>query len=129
MIPAGLRVFVALEPIDMRRSIDGLVLAVAERFQQDARSERALWVFANLRRDRLKVLWWDATGWCVLYKRLEGHRAVLPETPSGAVRATIDARTLAAILDGVKRSATAKEIVREARERASIIAPSLTPAR
>lgn len=42
MIPAGLRMFVAVEPIDMRRSIDGLVLAVTERLQQDAKVERAL---------------------------------------------------------------------------------------
>jgi transposase len=126
MIPAGLRIFAAVEPIDMRRSIDGLVAAVAERFKQDARVERALWVFANTRRDRVKVLWHDRTGWCLLYKRLERHRTTLPTPPDGGSSALIDARALAAILDGVKQRATARELVREAREKVSISAPMST---
>ncbi len=62
--------FVAVEPIDMRRSIDGLVLAVTERLQQDAKVERALYAFANARRDRVKIIWRTSTGWCLLYTRL-----------------------------------------------------------
>ena len=123
MIPGGLKILLALEPIDMRRSIDGLVIAVAERLKKDAAVERALYVFANLRRDRVKVLWRDATGWCLLYKRLEGARATLPEVADGAVSISVDARILTSILDGTKMRPTAREIVREAREKVSSTTP------
>ena len=123
MIPGGLKILLAIEPIDMRRSIDGLVLAVAERLKKDAAVERALYVFANLRRDRVKVLWRDATGWCLLYKRLEGARALLPAVAAGSVSVQVDARLLTSILDGTKSRPTAREIVREAREKVSSIAP------
>ena len=123
MIPGGLKILLAIEPIDMRRSIDGLVLAVAERLKKDAAVERALYVFANLRRDRVKVLWRDATGWCLLYKRLEGAQATLPEVAAGSVSVHVDARLLMSILDGTKKRPTAREIVREAREKVSSTAP------
>jgi transposase len=123
MIPGGLKILLALEPIDMRRSIDGLVVAVAERLKKDAASDRALYVFANLRRDRIKVLWRDATGWCLLYKRLEGARATLPEVDDGAVSVHVEARILASILDGTKKRPTVREIVREAREKVAAAAP------
>ena len=123
MIPGGLKILLAMEPIDMRRSIDGLVLAVAERLKKDAAVERALYVFANLRRDRVKVLWRDATGWCLLYKRLEGAQATLPEVAAGSVSVHVDARLLTSILDGTKKRPTTREIVREAREKVSSTAP------
>lgn len=123
MIPGGLKIMLAVEPIDMRRSIDGLIVAVAERLKKDAAAERALYVFANLRRDRIKILWRDATGWCLLYKRLEGARATLPEIEAGAVSVHVDARTLASILDGTKLRPTAREVVREAREKVAALAP------
>ena len=123
MIPGGLKILLAMEPIDMRRSIDGLVLAVAERLKKDAAVERALYVFANLRRDRVKVLWRDATGWCLLYKRLEGARAPLPAVAAGSISVQVDARILTSILDGTKSRPTAREIVREAREKVSSPAP------
>jgi transposase len=130
MIPAGLRMFVAVEPIDMRRSIDGLVLAVSERLRQDAKAERALYAFANARRDRVKIIWRTTTGWCLLYTRLDaGHRVPLPAAPAGAVSVAVDARSLAAILDGVKRRPTTREVVREARTKAQITSPTSTAAR
>lgn len=130
MIPAGLRIFVAVEPIDMRRSIDGLVAAVAERLKQDAKTERALYAFTNARRDRVKVVWRNANGWCLLYARLdEGYRATLPSGDAGAPSIAIDARALAAILDGAKKRPTAREIVREARAKVTISAPMSTSGR
>lgn len=120
MIPGGLCIYLAVLPIDMRRSIDGLIVAVTERFAKDAKVERALWVFANAARDRVKVLWRDRTGWCLLYKRLEAHRVILPPSTPGAASIVVDARTLSALLDGVARHRvrpTTRDIVREAREK------------
>jgi transposase len=126
MIPGGLRIFVAVEATDMRRSIDGLTALVAEKLKQDALVERAMYVFANSRRDRIKVLWRNHSGWCLLYKRLDGtHRVTLPPAPSsGGASVAIDARALAAILDGVKKRPTTREIVKEARARVVISSPT-----
>lgn len=128
MIPGGLRIYLAVLPIDMRRSIDGLIVAVRERLAQDAAAERALWVFANAQRDRVKVLWRDLTGWCLLYKRLDKNRVVLPASiPEGAASIVVDARTLAALLDGVARhkvKPTTRDIVKEARAKVQISAPT-----
>jgi transposase len=130
MIPQGLRIFLAVEPIDMRRSIDGLIAAVAERLKQDAKAERALYAFTNARRDRIKVLWRVKSGWSLLYTRLdEGHRARLPPVPAGAVSLAVDPATLAALLDGVKKQSTTREIVREARSKVQISSPDSMAAR
>ena len=61
MIPAGVEVFVGLEPIDLRWGFDRLAGLVSERLGRDARS-RALFVFFGKRRDALKVLFFDGTG-------------------------------------------------------------------
>lgn len=130
MIPGGLLIYLAVLPIDMRRSIDGLIVAVKERLAKDAKVERALYVFANAQRDRVKVLWRNHTGWCLLYKRLDTNRIVLPTSiPAGAASIVVDARTLAALLDGVARhrvKPTTRDIVKEAREKVQIRAPTST---
>ena len=66
----GLKVFVALEPCDLRKSFDGLEGLVRERLREDPRTG-ALFVFTNRRHTRLKVLYWDGTGLWLLMKRLE----------------------------------------------------------
>ena len=66
----SLKVFVAIEPCDMRKGFNGLHAAVTERLGEDPKSG-ALFVFCNRRRTRLKILYWDRTGLWVLTKRLE----------------------------------------------------------
>lgn len=97
MIPAGTRIFVCTEPQDMRRSFDGLSLAAREHLGEDPQSG-ALFVFVNKRRNRVKVLWFDRNGYCLLYKRLHRARFILPDAR------TIDGRALAMILRGVETS-------------------------
>ena len=82
------------EPQDMRRSFDGLSLAAREHVGEDPDSG-ALFIFANKRKNRLKVLWFDHNGHCLLYKRLHHARFELP------VARTVDARALAVVLRGV----------------------------
>lgn len=77
----------------MRRSFDGLALAAKEHLGEDADSG-ALFVFANKRRNRLKVLWFDGSGHCILYKRLHRARFLLPTAQ------TIDAKMLSSIVRG-----------------------------
>jgi transposase len=103
VIPASVRVFVCTERQDMRRSFDALALAVRERLVLDPESG-ALFVFASKRGNRLKVLWFDHNGYCLLYKRLHGALFELPEaTDSERPVAPIDARMLASILRGVAK--------------------------
>ena len=101
MIPPSVRIFVCTEPQDMRRSFDGLSLATKEVMGKDPQSG-ALFCFVNKRANRLKLLWWDTNGYCLLYKRL--HRAVfvLPDLP-GERSVRVDGRELAKIIAGVTR--------------------------
>jgi transposase len=95
--------FACVEPVDMRRGFDGLALIVRQQLQQDPQSG-ALVIFTNKRRDRLKALWWDRNGYCILYKRL--HRAVfvLPIAgESGTLSVRIDGQQLARVLAGEKK--------------------------
>tara|TARA_R110002096_G_C14609844_1_gene723325 strand:- start:1682 stop:1969 length:288 start_codon:yes stop_codon:yes gene_type:complete len=91
MIPSGVRIFVCSEPQDMRRSFNGLSNTAREVLGQDPDSG-ALFVFTNKRRNRLKIMWFDGNGHCMLYKRVHRARFRLPDV------ATIDAGQLALIL-------------------------------
>ena len=129
MLPGGLKVLLAVEPVDMRRSIDGLSDYVTTVLQHDPKVDRASFVFANARRDRAKVLWRDATGWCLLYKRLDKNVVALPTSiPAGATSVWIDPRALSRLLDGVARARreTEKDVVTQAKKkvRALIKTPS-----
>jgi transposase len=78
VIPHGVEIFVGLEPIDLRWSFDRLAGIVSERIGREARSG-ALFVFFGKRRDALKVLFFDGTGLCLFYKRLDRGTFRLPE--------------------------------------------------
>ena len=87
----------------MRRSFDGLARAVKESLALDPESG-AIFVFASKRGNRLKVLWFDHNGYCLLYKRLHGAIFELPDaTAADRPLASIDARSLATILRGVAK--------------------------
>jgi transposase len=68
--PGSLKVFIALEPVDLRAGINTLHALVAERLQEAPR-EGAIFAFTNKRRRLLKVLHWDGTGFWLMTKRLE----------------------------------------------------------
>jgi transposase len=102
MLPSGIRIFVCTEPFDMRRSFDGLAAATREQLGLDPESG-VLVAFVNRRRNRLKMLWWDRTGYCIVYKRLEWGVFRLPQTlDPGRPRVAIDRKELAKIMEGVK---------------------------
>jgi transposase len=102
MIPSGVEVFVALAPVDLRCSFDRLAGVVKEQVGYEARSG-ALFVFYGRRRDALKVLFFDGSGLCIFYKRLDRGTFRLPEaTSADAQHVEIDDATLEALLDGVE---------------------------
>ena len=101
MIPTGVEVYVALEPINLRYSFERLAGFVTERIGYEARSG-ALFVFYGKRRDALKVLFFDGTGMVIFYKRLDRGRFQIPEAPHTDVRhVEVDDATLEALLDGI----------------------------
>jgi transposase len=111
MIPSGVQVFIALEAVDMRYSFDRLAGAAKEQVGYDARSG-ALFVFFGKRRDALKVLFFDGTGLCVFYKRLDkGTFKMLEPVRPGARHVEVDDATLDALLDGVALEAPKKRAV------------------
>lgn len=69
-LPAQTRIYLALEPVDMRKQYDGLWALATVHLRLDP-FEGALFVFTNKTRNRLKLLHWDGTGVWVLAKRLE----------------------------------------------------------
>ena len=107
MIPHGVEVFVGLEPIDLRWSFDRLAGVVGERIGREARSG-AMFVFFGKRRDAIKVLFFDGTGMCLFYKRLDRSTFRLPEpVDRDAASVVIDERALDDLLDGIDVEAKA----------------------
>jgi len=101
MIPAGVDIFVALEPVDMRYSFDRLSGLAKDHVGYEARCG-ALFVFFGRRRDALKVLFFDGTGMCQFYKRLDRGTFQLPEPERATDRhVEVDDATLEALLDGI----------------------------
>lgn len=102
MIPQGVQVFVALDPINMRFSFDRLSGLAKEHVGYDARCG-ALFLFFGRRRDALKILFFDGSGMCQCYKRLDQGTFRIPEAAvEGARHVEIDDGTLEALLDGVE---------------------------
>lgn len=97
----SLKVFVAIEPCDLRKGFNGLYATVRERLQEDPKSG-ALFVFANRRRTRLKILYWDGTGLWLLIKRLEEGTFAWPkDLEPGKTKLALTPQALAMLTDGV----------------------------
>ena len=96
-LAAPLRIYLCLEPTDMRKSFDGLAALVQQVLEHDPFSG-AWFIFRNRRGDRLKALWWDGSGYCVLYKRLEHGTFPVPRLSEGTLR--LEPSELALLLEG-----------------------------
>jgi transposase len=102
MIPRRVAIYAAADPVDMRRSFDGLAAAARDHLGHDPQSG-ALFIFVNRDGDRLKALWWDRNGFCILYKRLERGTFRVPSVVERDARSVrIDAEELAKILEGIE---------------------------
>jgi len=99
-LPPAVRVYVAIEPVDVRKSFDGLSAAVREILVQDPLSGH-LFVFRNRRGDKLKILFWDRSGYCLVYKRLERGTFHLPIAEGRATHVEMEAAELSLMLEGI----------------------------
>ena len=68
--------------VDFRKSINGLVAIVEQELNRSA-FDSALYLFSNRAHDKVKILYWDTTGFALWYKRLEKHRFKWPKSDSG----------------------------------------------
>lgn len=102
-LPASVRVYLCTSPCDMRRSFDGLHALVTGTMQLDAFGGH-LFVFANRRKDRVKILYWDRDGFAVWAKRLEEGTYAMPFGKDGKPRSEITAQELGALLSGIDLS-------------------------
>ena len=98
----SLRVFLAVEPCDMRKGFEGLTALVAERLKEELRSG-ALYVFSNKKHTRLKVIYWDGSGLWLLSKRLEKGRFSWPRgLEEGIVKLKLRPEAFAMLTDGIE---------------------------
>ena len=93
------RIYLALEPVDMRKHFDGLWALASEKLQEDPFSG-SLFVFTNKTHDRLKILFWDGSGVWVLAKRLEKGRFSWP-LPNGSSKLHLEPTALTMLLSGI----------------------------
>jgi len=97
----AIEVFMAVEPVDLRKGFDGLRAAVETVFGRDV-FDGHLFLFLNRRRDRVKILWWDRDGLAVFYKRLERGSYEVPRHDAGVRQLRLDATQLSLLLSGVQ---------------------------
>jgi transposase len=109
-LPSSVRVYLAAQPVDLRRGHDGLVAIVRSIWRLNP-FDGHLFVFLGKRLDRVKILAWDRNGFVLYYKRLSQGRFRLPRIAPGADRVELDATTLAMLLDGID----VKDVPRPAR--------------
>jgi transposase len=101
VIPAGVEIFVALAPIDLRWGFDRLAGVANEQLGKTARSG-ALFVFFGKRKSSLKVLFFDGSGMCKFYKRLDKGTFRVPQgTNADATSIELSERELDDLLDGI----------------------------
>ncbi|MBZ4423353.1 IS66 family insertion sequence element accessory protein TnpB [Myxococcus sp. RHSTA-1-4] len=102
MIPHGVEIFLGLEPIDLRWGFERLAGLVEERLGRQTRSG-ALFVFFGKRRTALKVLFYDGTGLCLFYKRLDSGCFQVPQgLEEGASSLAVEEHVLEELLDGLR---------------------------
>lgn len=101
-LPPQIRVFLHRRPTDMRKSFAGLIALTESELQQDPLSG-SFFAFVNRRRDRIKILYWGQTGFCIWYQQLQRGTYQLPCYESLDERETLEVSRaqLSLILDGI----------------------------
>jgi transposase len=99
-LPPAVRIFVAPAPTNMHLSFDRLAALARDVIQQDPLSGH-LFVFQNRLGDRVKILYWDRSGFCLWYKRLE-QGVFHFFSRAATTHLEVDAADLLLLLDGIE---------------------------
>lgn len=94
------RIYLCTSPTDMRKGFDTLAALVRDFLGQDPLSGH-LFLFVGRGKDRLKILYFEAGGYCIWYKRLEEGTFRMPRVPVGSVSLELRASELAMLLEGI----------------------------
>lgn len=101
-LPPSVKIYVAVQPVDARKSFDGLAALVESEFGLEPLSGH-LFVFLNRRAHVAQMLFWDRSGFCILKKRLEAGTFKLGRSSAGEVtHVEIDSAELALMLEGIE---------------------------
>ena len=100
-LPPSVKIFIARGVTDLRKSFDTLAALVCEVIDEDPQSGH-LFVFLNRRRNRVKILWWDRSGYLLLAKRLEhGQFRIYDQASERASSFEVSASDLMLLLEGI----------------------------
>lgn len=99
-LPPSVRIYLAVEPVDLRRGHDGLSAIIRGQWGENLFAGH-LFVFLGRRRDRCKILFWDRGGLVLYYKRLERGRFRMPRITADGRSVEMDATELMMLLDGI----------------------------
>jgi transposase len=102
-ISSQAKIFLYAQPVDMRKSFDGLFGIVKSDLNRDVR-DGGVFMFLNLRRNRIKLMYWDQDGIAIWMKRLEKNCFQRPLRSPGGKHVIIDSAELQAILAGIDLS-------------------------
>jgi IS66 Orf2 like protein. len=101
-LPPSVRIYVAAQPVDARKSFDGLSALVESEFGLEPLSGH-LFVFLNRRGHVAQLLFWDRNGFCIVKKRLEaGTFRLARRAQEGSAHVEIDSGELALMLEGIE---------------------------
>jgi len=98
LVPPGVRILLAAQPVDFRKGMDGLAALVQQALRADP-FQGDVFIFRARRADRVKLLVFDGAGLCLYSKRLEAGRFCWPSPAEGVVR--LSAAQLATLLEGL----------------------------
>ena len=115
-VPANARIFLYLAATDMRKGVNGLSGIVRSEFEADP-CEGSLFVFINRRRDRMKILYFDGSGFWLYYRLLEAGTFEELKTQHQSTHLAIDATQLSMLLSGVSLVASDRRRKRYSRNR------------
>ena len=103
-LPPSVRIYFATELADMRNGIDGLRALVEGSLRHDPYAGH-LFVFVGKAKDKIKILFWDRSGFVLYLKRLEKGRFQLPVVDARRTHVTMEPAQLAMLLDGIDLNA------------------------
>lgn len=122
LLPPSVRIYLALEPVDMRAGHDGLAAIVRTQWKLDLYSGH-LFVFTGKRADRAKILFFDQGGFVLYYKRLEKGRFRLPRLRPGAASVEMTAAELSMLLSGIDVARVEQPLLWKPRQNSTPLAP------
>ena len=107
-LPSPVKIFLCSEPVDLRRSFDGLAAIARDGLGEDPLSGH-WFVFRNRRGDRVKILMWDRDGLLLVYQQLEEGVFRFPKVPAHAKSALVTTQELSLLLWGIDPSSVVRQ--------------------